>query len=111
MENREAATARLLLAFQGAGHTPDVENGPFFREVFKGWNYLRKRQDDDGNFFHEGASNHMFYTHALCTIALCELYGMTGDEEYREPCAAGGELFGRHPSAGRRLAISTRQRQ
>ncbi len=85
MENREAATALALLAFQGAGHTPEVENSPFHREVLKGWNFLRDRQDDDGNFFHEGASNHMFYTHALCTIALCELYGMTGDEEYREP--------------------------
>src|SRR4029079_16071581 len=39
----------------------------------------------DGNFFQQGPSHGRLYTQALCTIALCELYGMTDDSLYREP--------------------------
>jgi hypothetical protein len=86
-ENVEAATAMALLAFQGAGFTPagDV-NAPFTSVVAKGWKGLLKRQDRQGNFFREGSGgNGRLYTQALCTIALCELYGMTQNSEYREP--------------------------
>jgi hypothetical protein len=86
-ENVEAATAMALLAFQGAGFTPESDvNGPFTSVVAKGWNGLLKRQDRQGNFFREGSGgNGRLYTQALCTIALCELYGMTKNSEYREP--------------------------
>jgi hypothetical protein len=86
-ENPEAATALALLAFQGAGVTPDLDRDetPFAPNVAKAWNELLKRQEDNGNFFREGAGNAALYTHALCTIAVCELYGMTEDSRYREP--------------------------
>jgi hypothetical protein len=84
-DNPEAATAMALLAFQGAGITPDSgKSSPFTPTVAKGWTALLKRQDEQGNFFHEGGGTTRLYTQALCTIALCELYGMTKDSQYRD---------------------------
>jgi hypothetical protein len=84
-ENPDAATAMALLAFQGAGYTPMSDRkDPFTSVVTKGWSALLKRQNKDGSFFQEGSGNSRLYTHALCTIALCELYGMTKDTEYRD---------------------------
>jgi hypothetical protein len=82
-ENVEAATAMALLAFQGAGYTPasDAQN-PYTRVVRKGWDALLARMEEDGRFFHEVKGSHQLYTQAQCTIALCELYAMTGDEAY-----------------------------
>ncbi|MEJ5342370.1 MAG: prenyltransferase/squalene oxidase repeat-containing protein [Thermogutta sp.] len=82
-ENPEAATAMALLAFQGAGITH--KRGKFRENVARGWDWLLQQQDADGNFFHEGAFNHRFYTQGQCTIALCEIYGMTRDDRFREP--------------------------
>lgn len=85
LENREAATAMALLAFQGAGKLPSTNRTDFGRTVLRGWRYLLEQQQPDGSFFRYGASNHKFYTDALATIALCELLAMTGDEQFREP--------------------------
>lgn len=82
-ENPEAATALALLAFQGAGNTHKL--GKFRQNVASGWDWLLQQQDADGNFFHEGGFNHRFYTQGLCTIALCEILGMSRDERFREP--------------------------
>jgi len=82
-ENREAATAMALLAFQGAGHT--TKKGEHKDVVARGWNWLLKKQDDRGNFFHQGLTHHRLYTQGQCSIAICELYGMTQDEKYRKP--------------------------
>ncbi len=86
-ENREAATAMALLAFQGDGNT--VEKGDFKDVVKRGWYYLLKQQDGDGCFFREGNYEHRFYTHGQATIAICELYAMTTDPDlraaYKEP--------------------------
>jgi hypothetical protein len=88
-ENPDAATAMALLAFQGAGYTPMSDRkGPFTSVVTKGWNAMLKRQKKDGSFFQEGSANGRLYTQALCTIALCELYGMTKDTEYRDAAQA-----------------------
>ncbi len=107
-ENRVAATAMALLAFQGAGYTQhppkftdeDRESkesyerkkkeikdvGKYRRVVADGWNWLLKQQGSNGQFFPmDGMYNHPFYTHAQATIALCELYGMTKVERYRVP--------------------------
>jgi hypothetical protein len=87
-ENPEAATGMALLAFQGAGHTPasDPQN-PYTAVVSRGWNALLKRLDSKGRFFREGEipPTHQLYTQAICTIAICELYAMTGDSRYFEP--------------------------
>jgi hypothetical protein len=83
-ENTIAATAMALLAFQGAGHTD--REGAFAKVVDNGWKYLLKQQGKDGSFLPQGSvgHNHNLYTHAQASIALCELYGMTGDSKYRE---------------------------
>ena len=85
-ENLEAASAMALLAFQGAGYTPEGDSKhPFTPVVRRGWAALLKRMDNDGKFYHDDvASTHRLYTQAQCTIALCELYAMTGDEQYRD---------------------------
>ncbi|MCG8451117.1 MAG: terpene cyclase/mutase family protein [Pirellulales bacterium] len=86
VENREAATGMALIAFQGAGYTPQSDpHEPFTEVVSRAWKTLLKKQKEDGDFFHEGRGHSHLYTHAICTIALCELYGMTRNSKYREP--------------------------
>jgi len=85
-ENRIAATAMALLAFQGAGHTH--QKGSFQKHVRRGMEFLLSVQDDEGNFYRQGPGNAWFYTHGQCTIAICELYAMTRDPELAEPAAA-----------------------
>jgi hypothetical protein len=87
VENNEAATAMALLAFQGAGYTPQgSKNDAFTRVVSRGWHGLLRSQQDDGHFFANLIpEQHQLYTQAMATIALCELYGMTHMEEYRDP--------------------------
>jgi len=81
----ESATAMALLAFQGHGSTH--KSGPFQKTVARGIKALLKFQQNDGNFFNQdaGRPHNWLYTHAQCTIALCELYGMTGDTSMRAP--------------------------
>jgi hypothetical protein len=82
-ENRLAATAMAVLAFQGAGNTH--MQGQYQDQVRQAWQWLLKQQDDTGNFWKGGTQNHRLYSQAQATIALCELYGMTKDSEFREP--------------------------
>ena len=82
-ENRAAATAMALLAFQGYGSTH--KSGTYKAVVSRGWNALLKKQDKEGNFFFTEADQHRMYAHALATIALCEVYGMTKDETFKAP--------------------------
>ncbi len=82
-ENVEAATAMALLAFQGAGNTH--QGGKYQEHVSRGIKALLSRQQADGSFFERGLSNARLYTDALCTIAVCELYGMTRDSLLRGP--------------------------
>ncbi len=80
-QDRVAATAMALLAFQGAGNTH--LSGPFRDNVTRGWKWLGEQQDDTGCFFHEGPYVHRFYVQGQCTIAQCELLGMTKDSKLR----------------------------
>ncbi len=84
-ENNAAATAMALLAFQGHGDTH--REGKYAKNVAKGWAALLKMQGKDGQF--KGtmaeANQQLLYTHAQCTIAICELYGMTQDSTFRSP--------------------------
>lgn len=72
LDNKPAATALALLAFQGAGVTRS--SGDHSSVVRRGWVWLLRQQNNDGCFtpkqhVHEA----LFYTHAICTMALCEL--------------------------------------
>ncbi|MDR0522243.1 MAG: terpene cyclase/mutase family protein [Planctomycetaceae bacterium] len=93
-EDTAAATAMALLAFQGYGIAPETENkgmpDEFRRPVQRGWQYLLKQQQENGSFFvpKSAPDNHRFYTHGLCTAALCDLLAMTGGDgkaALREP--------------------------
>ena len=95
-ENHCAATAMALLAFQGDGHTTIA--GDHRMTVDRGWRWLLRQQDSYGNFFREGLMNHPFYTQGQCAIALCELYAMTEDEQYREPAQRAVEYLLRSQS-------------
>ena len=82
--NTTSATAMALLAFQGAGNTH--RTGEFAPQVAKAWEAFRKMQDADGSFYRGGgAHNHRLYSQAQATIAICELYGMTRDPEFKKP--------------------------
>jgi len=83
VENKTAATAMALLAFQGAGHTH--KSGDFRPTVTKGLTALLKMQRRDGDFEAGDDPRQSLYAHAQATIVLCELYGMTKDEKYRGP--------------------------
>ncbi|MDB4864298.1 terpene cyclase/mutase family protein [Pirellulaceae bacterium] len=82
-ENRVAATAMALLAFQGHGSTH--QDGPYKEIVAKAWNALLEKQDAEGNFFTTGGHHHRLYTHAMATMALCELYRKTDDLKFKAP--------------------------
>ena len=82
-ENKTSATAMALLAFQGGGHTHN--NGEYQDNVRRGWNALLKMQDQDGNFYHGSEDGHRLYSQAQATIALCEIYGMTQDDQFAQP--------------------------
>jgi len=85
-ENKNAATAMAMLAFQGFGQTH--QGGPiekFRRSLARAARSLRKRQATDGSFTGNVPSHHQFYTQALCTLAICELYAMSQDKHLREP--------------------------
>lgn len=84
-ENKEAASGLALIAFQGAGYTPEGDSkDPFTRTVARGWTALLASQKESGNFFQDGRGTGRLYTHAICTIAICELYGMTRESKYRD---------------------------
>jgi hypothetical protein len=71
-----------LLAFLGDGNTPT--EGEFRQTMTRGADALLRFQDSDGNFYVGPEGQHRLYTQAQATIAVCELYGMTGDEQFRE---------------------------
>jgi hypothetical protein len=76
-ENRLAATAMALLAFQGAGNT--TRDGKYKAVVAKAWKALAAKQLPDGHFDFSPPipMHHSLYSHAQATIAACELFGMT----------------------------------
>lgn len=82
-ENRLAATAMALLAFQGNGNTH--QEGPYKAEVEKGVKWLVRQQKQDG-FMGTGLPTHQkMYAQAQASIVLCELYAMTEDSWLRGP--------------------------
>ncbi len=80
-ENHTSATAMALLAYLGAGHTGTA--GPYQKTVTRGARALLQMQKRDGDFWRAGVQHHRLYSQAQATIAVCELYGMTNDSQYR----------------------------
>jgi hypothetical protein len=103
-ENKVAATAMALLAFQGNGNTHQV--GDFKDVVAKGWKALLATQNADGEFRGEAAYNQKTYGQAQATIAVCELFGMSKDPKFRDPAqkAVNYALFAQSPQGGWRYS-------
>ena len=80
-ENEAAATAMALLAFLGDGHTHKA--GEYQQEVEKGMKYLIKMQDRSGFFASKARNHERMYAQAQATIAICEMYAITGDSWLR----------------------------
>jgi Squalene-hopene cyclase C-terminal domain len=77
-------TGLALLAFLGAGHTS--KSGKFRDNVLRAANYLVSQQKADGTISDKRAGSHsLSYSHAIGTLALAELYGMTKDPRFRAP--------------------------
>ncbi len=80
-----AATALALLAFQGAGYT-HLES-KYSMQVSRAIGFLAKNQRATGDLYipQNPASdqNGWLYSHAIASLALCEAYGMTQDENLR----------------------------
>ncbi len=104
-ENRVAATAMALLAFQGAGHTHQGK-GEFQPTVAKAWKALLAMQNADGEFQGEAAYNQKTYGQAQASIAVCEIYGMTKDKAFQGPAqkAVSYALFSQSPQGGWRYS-------
>ena len=81
-ESSTGATGLSLLPFLGAGYTH--LRGPYHEVIQNGFDYLIRKMVDTphGGDLQEGA-NFGMYTHGIASIALCEAYAMTGDQQLR----------------------------
>jgi hypothetical protein len=71
------ATALALLPFLGAGQT-HKSKGPYRGNIANAVNWLIDHQEKDGNLAKDCPQP--MYSHGLATIALSELYGLSGDK-------------------------------
>ncbi len=74
-----AITSFALLAFLSQGHLPG--QGLYGPEVAKGCRFLLSSARDDGYLV--GSRGGDMYGHAMATLALAELWGMSGDDEIK----------------------------
>lgn len=82
-----AATGLALLTYLGAGYD---HYGEKYENVIRGGlEWLINQQAESGDLYlaQDSYSNQSarLYSHAIAAIALCEAYGMTGDERLKEP--------------------------
>ena len=82
--NQTAITAFVLLAFMSDGHLPN--QGKYGPEVAKGARFLLAASRDSGYLSHPKGGGNM-YAHGMATLALTQLWGMTGDEEVKKVLA------------------------
>jgi prenyltransferase beta subunit len=74
-----AITAFALLAFLSQGHLPN--QGTYGPEVAKGCRFLLASAREDGYLVGTRGGN--MYCHAMATLALAELWGMTSDKDIK----------------------------
>ncbi len=75
-----AITSFALLAFMANGHVPN--KGLYAPEVAKAVRHLLAESREDGYLAGRGGGN--MYCHGMSTLALTQVYGMTGDEEVKK---------------------------
>src|SRR5207245_4574743 len=84
-----AITAYAMLAFMSQGHVPG--QGKYGPNVARGARFLIAAQRNDGYIIGTGGGN--MYCHAMATLALAELWGMTGDDELKPVVKKAVELI------------------
>jgi hypothetical protein len=82
-ESDTGVTGLALLAFFGAGNT-HLE-GDYRENVARGIAYLLDVQGDDGNLGGSADRFAFMYCHGMATLALSEVYAMSGDQRLLEP--------------------------
>ncbi len=110
VENALAATSMALLALQGAGNTTD--DGPYREAVRKAARKLVLSQGDDGRFdLGQMLEQQSMYAQAQATIALCELFALTGDPSLEVPARRAVEFAQRAqmPDGGWKYRLPTGQ--
>jgi len=95
-----AATGLALLAYFGAGYTHT--SGEHQDVVRRGLAWLTSHQKTDGDLFSDDSEFVWLYSHGMAAIALCEAYGMTGDESLRQPAQKAIDFIvaAQHPEFG-----------
>ncbi len=99
-----AATGLALLAFLGAGY--DHYDDRYQNVVGGGLEFLTQNQKANGDLYlatdAESNKSAWFYSHGIASIALCEAYGMTGDEKLKGPAqrAINFIVASQHPTRG-----------
>jgi len=86
-EGKFGATGLALLPFLGKGYTH--MEGKYQATVRNGLAFLIrniKNEGRNGGSFHDARGT--MYSHAICTIVLCEAFGMTKDPKLRDPAVA-----------------------
>ena len=83
VQSDTAATGFALLPFLAAGHTH--QQGPYQKTISAAAKWLVAHQQQNGDLFVKGNNHHWMYSHGVASMALCELYGMSGDEELKQP--------------------------
>lgn len=76
-----AITSFAILAYMSNGHVPN--QGVYGNEVSKAVRYILSASRDDGYLVHPSSGGNM-YCHGMATLALTQVWGMTGDEEVRK---------------------------
>jgi squalene cyclase len=75
-----AVTSFALLAFMANGHVPN--QGLYAPEVARGVRHLLAAARDDGYLV--GTQGGNMYCHGMATLALTQVFGMSGDEEVKK---------------------------
>lgn len=89
-----AITSFCVLAFLSQGHLPG--QGPYGPELARAMRFLMASARDDGYLI--GVSGNM-YCHAMTTLTLAQLYGMTGDASIKPVLKKAVDLIVRCQSA------------
>ena len=80
-QHNTAITGFVLMAFMSQGHLPN--QGKYGPEVAKGTRFLiNSARDADGYLI--GTYGGRMYDHGMATLALSQLWGMTGDENIKK---------------------------
>jgi hypothetical protein len=97
-------TGLAMLAFTGAGY--DHKEGKYRGTLRNALIYLRKVQDNDG-CFGDKDDDQFIYNHAICTMALAEVYGLSNESLLKPICdrAIDFMLRAQNPGLGWRYGV------